>query len=626
MAAIARFGFENGYVPSNVNVVMDGATGSAFVPGRNGGTCCEAKNEPYYGGYNGEQVMSGNAYVSVSFVPSNSVYFSCQLREVQDNYNQEFTLFSFGTISVTYNRGTGGQLKFYNIGTLLYTSAAVNFPANVWIPVSGKFVSSATSGEITVIVDGTNYSVSSVNTGGAAASSFKISLGSSKTINVYGIVRYGPPKFQVDDIAVNNGYNASNSTGSFGSSDSVIPSYISCRVVQYSTTGSNTSGWTSPIGDIISDITSTGSGYLTSSFLPRPVLELSPSQSISGVTTVEGINYFFGNSFREGSSNVYITPHFMLNDTSSVQADSTFQLGTVPRSGSTSVFEKDLGGKISYNEFLNGKIAIDVTQWMNKNFFGRGTLGDVRYTSSINLGDGTNEYLILEYNNLIIDSGVTISTSVAKKGLIIYVKENCIINGKISMTGKAPAYSAGIPNLANGFVLSKNTSSLQFSETGSILNSSFTLTQEQQFQPYINSMSSMFNIGPTYSTVGTSANGTTTQCGAGGTGYQGSSGTPSTSYGGGSGGGGSSGDYGNGAIGGGVIYLIVGKNIVFNGTMESNGNSGLPNLGGGGGGCITVLYGKNYIGSGTYSVLGGGSFMNPQSGNGSVRISKILTF
>lgn len=621
MAAIARFGFENGQVPTNVSIVMAAATGSAFVPGRNGGTCCEAKNEPEYG-------SNYNAYVEVAFTPVNTIYFSCQLKVVQDNYNEEFALFTFSTMTVRYNRATG-QLRFFNGGTHLYTSGVVNFPSGVWIPVNGKFVSSATDGEITITVDGMATSVTPVNTGGASSGTFQISLGSSRTADVYQVYftgHYGPPKFQVDDIAVNDSLTANNSSGSFGASDNVIPAYISCRSMKYATTGSNTSGWTSPSGDIVADITSTGSGYITSSFLPRPILELVPSQSISGVTTVEGINYYFGNSFREGSANVYIVPHFMLNDSSSIQGQSTFQLTTSPTSGSVSVFEKDLGGKISFNEFMNGKIALDTTQWMNKNFFGRGTLGDVRYSTSQTIGSGT-DYNVLEYKNLIIDSGSIITTSSDCKGLIVYVKENCIINGELTMTGKSPI---GIPNLVDGFIFSKNVNDDEFVETGSLLNPNFILNVERLYQPYRQSpSSSRFDISPNYSVPNQNADLSAGRMCGGGSTSNGNDAGPSTTFGGGVGAGFPSTPGGHG---GGILYLIVGKNLIVSSTgkITSRGAIGAAQLpsgfaGSGGGGCVTILYGSNFINQGSI-LVDSMSSGTPVGGSGSARISKILTF
>jgi hypothetical protein len=44
--------------------------------------------------------------------------------------------------------------------------------------------------------------------------------------------------------------------------------------------------------------------------------------------------------------------------------------------------------------------------------------------------------VLAEYNTLTINAGVTLSTNVPCRGLFIYVKGNCVINGTISMTGK----------------------------------------------------------------------------------------------------------------------------------------------------------------------------------------------
>lgn len=639
MAAIARFGFENGLVPSNVSIVMSNATASAFVygAGRNNGTCLEASNVASWGGSNGESIQNTTAQLSINMLQSNSVYFSCYLKLTDENYQQSFAIFSFGSISVFYNR-TAKTFTFYVNGSLVYTSpATVIFPIGVWIPVSGRFII-GTSGDITINYDGTVYSMTPINTGNVPVSTFYINLGSGNMTSyshVYSNGQYGPPKFRIDDVAINDGYSATNSTGSFGTGNTVIPPFVSCQIVKYSGTGSNTLGWTCPSGDLVSAISSSNS-YITASFLPRPLLELYPSNSYSGVSTVEGINYYVQNAFREGSATAYIIPHFKLSDTSSVQGQYTIQLNTLPVSGTLSVFEKDLGGKISYDEFLAGKFAIGATQWMGKNFFGRGTLGDVRYTGSINVGDNSSEYTILEYKNLVIDAGATVGVSTSKKGLIIYVKENCIINGTLSMAGSAWTGS----NLSTGFVFSKNKDLTEFSETGSLLNPAFTLATEQAFQPYQTTpiTSSRFDIYPVYSGVAASADLSLYKCCGGGGNGAGGSGASSSTFGGGSGGGASYNfSYMPGGVGGGVIYLIVGKTLYISSTgiVSARGGDGYDigyngnSSGGGGGGSVVVLYGQNYINNGTIAVGGGlrsagTGAASASGGSGSYRISKIL--
>ena len=444
----------------------------------------------------------------------------------------------------------------------------------------------------------------------------------------------GAPTFQLDDIAVNNWYTASNSTGSVGVSDYSTPSFIACQLVTYAATGSNTIGWKSPTGDIISSISYTGSDgqYLTASFYPRPVLELTPSGGLPA-TTVEGINYYYSGVFREGSSNVYVIPHFMLNNTSSVQGQASIQLDSTKKSGSVSVFEKDLGGKLSYTEFSNGKIALDSTQWINKNFFGRGIDGDVRILSgTTHNGLQTDlKYTVKEYNNLIIDNGATLTAATDSYGLMVYVKGNCIINGTIDMNGGSGRTSNDTP-LSSGLLMYKNTSSITFSEYSSSMNTGCTLSTEKNYQSYLSvpSSSAMVGIVPPYvaSTNRVGGNG-----GVGGAGH-GSPVSPNCFK----GGVGASGDavQANWGDGGGTIYIIVGGHLIIGGTglIRANGTNagagGSYGPGGGGGGSINIFYGKNYYNSGTIQVNAGlgGNGGGASGGNGSagsITVNNIIT-
>jgi hypothetical protein len=885
MASVARFGFEGGLVPSNVQILS-----ASFVPGRNGGTALEGSAS---GVFDGNGTVDRNSNVSVSSISTNNIFYSCQIKRVSANSNVAMNLVQFGGVWVEYVPASSqvvfkkGKLTSPGYDVLYTSPATVVFPIDTWIPISGKFTISSTVGEISITIDGSSYSATTLNTvpttmlavtatsmtevfvppttqwmnisvsgaggggsinsggsggyvggnlnvkfgqrywavaggggidvnsgraggtpgggnggngavlnqsggggggytgiftssiastssavivaggggggsystagtaggnaaanysplsggsgasngsmggggggggyiggaggtvqlGGAGGSNFarsdltsvvasqgggsagglgpfnpgtagRVSITSSydTTTITFGIgvnrnnTVVGTPTFQLDDVSVNNGYTSTNSTGSFGVSDASIPSFISCKLVPYSATGSNTSGWNLPGGNIISSIGNTGSSgqYLTASFYPRPVLELAPSNVVSGVSTVEGINLYFSGSYREGSSNAYIVPHFMLNDTSSVSGHNSFLLSSFQRTGSVSIFEKDLGGKLSYNEFLNGKISLDSTQWINKNFFGRGTFGDVRFSSSYNF-TGPNpgnqdEYVILEYNNLIIDSGVTLSVATQKRGLVIYVKENCIINGTISMDGGTKGSSG---SLAGGFVFNKNVSTSSFSEYSSSISSLQTIPQEQIFQPVYSGQSTELGISGSFAVGGngsswyldpgaTGASGSFRNCGGGGGGGQGGGGSGGNgntggSYSGGSGGGGGgnggtglsalalAGSPGNGggggspggagARGGGVIYLIVGGTLTNTGIISANGGNGgsagtsAGGGGGGGGGSVNIMYGRNIINAGTIRANGGtggtaGQTAGGPGGAGSVTITKILT-
>jgi hypothetical protein len=321
------------------------------------------------------------------------------------------------------------------------------------------------------------------------------------------------------------------------------------------------------------------------------------------------------------------------------------------------------------------------------NFFGRGISGDVIISANTNLGDGTvdGDYVVAEYENLTINSGVTLSTSVRKRGLIIYVRENCVISGSISMTARG-----GSGTLTGGFKMHKNTS-------GSLMNGTYatnsTLALEQTNQ-YTGSLTA-YNIpqtgaaggsGNVAGTAGTNGSGGGGGGGSGGNfgagGRSGGSGAAGGCFGGGGGGGGAgrdsnggnavadSGQGGNGggtggftfsggggagnpggsAVGGsgyrtgqgvgGVIYLIVGGNltirtgasIVANGVNGGNPYAGNGSAAGGsGGGSISLLYGGTLVNNGTVQANGGLGGITADAapngapgGAGSIRIFKVL--
>ena len=83
------------------------------------------------------------------------------------------------------------------------------------------------------------------------------------------------------------------------------------------------------------------------------------------------------------------------------------------------------------------------------NYYGDGTDGDVTISSNTNFSNTTDgDMVVKHYNTLTINSGVTVTTNTRCKGLVLYVKGNCTINGTLSMTGKGALVnpsSAGVP-------------------------------------------------------------------------------------------------------------------------------------------------------------------------------------
>jgi hypothetical protein len=324
----------------------------------------------------------------------------------------------------------------------------------------------------------------------------------------------------------------------------------------------------------------------------------------------------------------------------------------------------------------------------SNNFFGRALLGNVTYTTNTNVGDGTvdGDYVVVEYGNLTINSGVTLSTSVRKRGLIIYVSGSCVISGSISMTARGASGT-----LTGGFQMHKNTSGSVIPYNTFASNSTLTIEQTNQLTgsltayniPQTGAAGGSGNVAGTAGTNGSGGGGGGGSGGNfGGPGRSGGSGAAGGCFGGGAGGGGAgrdsnggnavanSGQGGNGggtggftfsggggagnpggsAVGGtgyrtgdgvgGVIYLIVGGNLTIRSgaTITANGvNGGNPYAGNGsagggsGGGSITILYGGSLSNSGTVQANGGLGGISADAapngapgGAGSIRIFKVL--
>lgn len=123
------------------------------------------------------------------------------------------------------------------------------------------------------------------------------------------------------------------------------------------------------------------------------------------------------------------------------------------------------------------------------NYWGSGADGNLNTAGNVNLCDGSTdgEMCIVQYNNLTINSGHTVTINVRRRGLIVYVKGDAVINGSLSMTargasGQPEAYSVG----GNGIQLVRKTAagtaangSLS-SMTGAMSSTNFTATESKQ--------------------------------------------------------------------------------------------------------------------------------------------------
>lgn len=72
-----------------------------------------------------------------------------------------------------------------------------------------------------------------------------------------------------------------------------------------------------------------------------------------------------------------------------------------------------------------------------RNYFGEGTDGDVVISADTSLAatqDG--DMVVKHYKSLTINAGKTLTTAARCRGLLVYVRGDCVINGKLSMTGR----------------------------------------------------------------------------------------------------------------------------------------------------------------------------------------------
>jgi len=315
------------------------------------------------------------------------------------------------------------------------------------------------------------------------------------------------------------------------------------------------------------------------------------------------------------------------------------------------------------------------------NYFGNGVDGAGILSGSVNFTSSTDGPAIIKnYTSLDIQSGATVTVSNRCKGLVIYVKGDCTIDGTLTMTARGP--SAATPSdidfyrytkgsledstglSANTDILTQETTSNQrlgkkYTKYGTLSVGGPGGYHPSPNAPAAGSMQTgggggaprvyggpVPNGGESYGTSGTAFGG-----GSGGGGGSpgggppgayavGNPGTPNGGAGGTGVGGGPSGGTGGGGAGnpggsggsggsngtGGIIFLIVKGNLTIgaSGTISSNGSaggngvpSGHPGGGGSGAGCINVLYAGSYTNNGTIQANGGsGGSGTPTGGAG----------
>ena len=322
-------------------------------------------------------------------------------------------------------------------------------------------------------------------------------------------------------------------------------------------------------------------------------------------------------------------------------------------------------------------------------YFGNKSDGDLITTSNVSFSstiDGDTVYK--NFNNLVINSGHTVTVANRCKGMVIYCYKDCTINGTLSMTARG-CKGAGENFAPNGLDAVET-------ETGIIDLTIPAVGGAVTGIPHARGYSSYYDSEVTGFTGNSTTNGACGGGGAGGassdasgTNAYGGAGGAGTSWCGGAGGGGGATDAGqvegcagssfggaggagvcwqaksgggagnpggpvrypncagsiifsdfNGGTGaGGLLILVVKGNLIINGSVVSKGSNGsgayssdsaTAGGGGSGGGSITLLHYGDLTNNGTISVaggLGGTEYAMAPGGNGgsgSLRIHKVL--
>ena len=283
-------------------------------------------------------------------------------------------------------------------------------------------------------------------------------------------------------------------------------------------------------------------------------------------------------------------------------------------------------------QWCNGTDWIDMTG-AGLNYFGTGADGNLNTAGDTNVCDSTTDgsMCVMNYATLTINSGHRLTTTVRRKGLLVYVQGNAVINGTLSMTARGAAVdpvAAGVP--AGGLKIARYTAA--GSTVGSSDLSGTGSSSESGQNPVTQGVAWTFARAGAAGGAASDlpgANGSTGQSGGGGAGgdevqtANGGLGAAGTVFSGGSGGG------------------AAGSHLFFNtgdGMCESlnsaAGTAGAANGGAGGNagastrstaaGCSTVSTcsgGGAGNGGGAGSMIGGNCTANPgSSGTGGLLI------
>ena len=274
--------------------------------------------------------------------------------------------------------------------------------------------------------------------------------------------------------------------------DHEYPSFIKGVRILIASTGSEfqwSSGdsYTHPnIVDIVNGIDD--SFIKTTEYNKLATFKLIPIDESSAIG-FEGVNVFIeGSAVIESSDSVYLNTYFSQESSGSVNQQDNSSISDIEALKSYSALEKDGGGKLTIDDINSGSINILTRKFINKNFFGSEQSEDQSFETTQSIST-SGDFVFLNYKNLFISNESLITTNNPCKGLVIYVKENCIIEGSISMDSKGISGSFE----DHPIDLWKNISE-SFDFSGSKFATGSTWDLEIENQPYSSDFSDWFGL------------------------------------------------------------------------------------------------------------------------------------
>ena len=234
-----------------------------------------------------------------------------------------------------------------------------------------------------------------------------------------------------------------------------------------------------------------------------------------------------------------------------------------------------------------------ITKKQKGNYWGDASNGDVTYSSNTNLvvpnknGLYDGDMVVMNYRNLTINNGVTITTDQPCRGMLIYVKENCTINGTLTMTARGAYANPTVAGGSDGNAVSSN--GLRFKrrkegQTQTLSDNNLLYGCGTAAVTAENNQSKIDNNGKIYTIARTGANGASAAVAGKDTGVNGGSGSN-----------GSTGQSGGGGAGG-----------------ATTGNAGTTTSGAGSAG---TCFSGGAGGGAAIDIRGGGSVLTADSGD-----------